>query len=1038
MTFPLEHNGIAVVGMAGRFPKAPDVERFWKNLQDGVEAISFFSAQELAESGVPPAVLDQPNYVRAKGVLEGADLFDASFFDFSPREAEVTDPQIRTFLECAWHALENAGCDPETFPGLIGVYAGMSISTYLLHIASQSRSSSLGVLRMLLGNDKDHLAPWTSYKLNLRGPSINVQTACSTSLVAIHMACQSLRNFECDAALAGGVSIVVPQKTGHFFEPGGILSSDGCCRAFDRKADGSVSGEGVGIVLLKRLEDAIENRDTVLAVIKGSAVNNDGGKKVGYTAPGVEGQAQVIAMAMAAAEIEPEALGYVEAHGSGTALGDPVEMAALAQAFQGGDNRPERVAVGSVKTNIGHLATAAGVAGFIKTVLAIRDGVLPPSLHFEEPNPRMLLEQTPFYVNTKLSPWPEENRPRRAGVSSFGLGGTNVHVVLEEAPPPSAEAPSRNWHLLLLSAKTKTALEQATKNLAEHLRASSARLDDVAFTLRAGRKAFAHRRMAVCRDTEDAINVLENRAPGRLVASAVPEKPGPIVFLFPGMGDHYLDMGRGLYEEEPYYARCIDECFGFWREHLRLDLKELAFPKEKVRKTLDAGVQTPLDLRKAFAEWNKVDVPCAQREIPLEMAQLVLFIIEHSLARLFMHWGIRPAGMLGYSLGEYVAACIAGVMSLPEALGLLAGRARLIQDLPPGAMLAVSLPESQTAPLLTSGLSIAGINGPAMCTVAGSIEEIEQLEEKLRQNKQAVFRRLSAGHAYHSSLMTPAAKGLTAIAGQIHFKPPQIPYLSNVTGTWTTSRQATDPGYWSMHLCSPVRFQQGVEELCSRMEPVFLEIGPGQMLSSLVEQHANRTRTERPVIVQSLPHSLDKQPDRAFLLQALGRLWLAGNTPDWNKVSESEICRHVPLPLYPFERQRYWIDGNVNEFLRPGNGVSPPETIGTAEHGTANGAHPRPLSSVEYVAPSTQMEQRLTEIMEEILGIRPVGIHDSFFQMGGNSLSGLRLISQLREAFGIDLSVQKLFLAPTIAALAPVVEEEILTAIEGMDEAEVS
>lgn len=1037
MTVPLELNGIAVVGMAGRFPKAPDVERFWKNLQDGVEAIYFFSAQELAESGVSLAVLDQPNYVRAKGVLEDADLFDAAFFDFSPREAEVTDPQIRTFLECAWHALENAGCDPETFPGLIGVYAGMSISTYLLHIASQSRSNSLGVLRMLLGNDKDHLAPWTSYKLNLRGPSINVQTACSTSLVAIHMACQSLRNFECDAALAGGVSIVVPQKAGHFFEPGGILSSDGRCRAFDRKADGSVSGEGVGIVLLKRLEDAIENRDTVLAVIKGSAVNNDGSKKVGYTAPSVEGQAQAIAMAMAAAEIEPDALGYVEAHGSGTALGDPVEMAALTQAFQGGDSKPERVAIGSVKTNVGHLATAAGVAGFIKTVLAIRDGVLPPSLHFEEPNPRMSLEQTPFYVNTKLSPWPEENRPRRAGVSSFGLGGTNAHVILEE-PPPLPDAPSRSWHLLLLSAKTETALEQARKNLAEHLHASSARLDDVAFTLRAGRKAFAYRQMAVCNDTADAINVLENRMPGRLLASLVPEKPKPIVFLFPGVGDHYLDMGRGLYEEVPYYARCVDECFGLLCEHVRLDLKELVFPKEKVRKTLDAGVQTPFDLRKAFAEWNKTGAPCVQPEIPPEMAQLMLFVTEHSLARLFIHWGIRPAAMLGYSLGEYVAACIAGVMSLPEVLGLIAGRARLVQKLPSGAMLAISLPESQTVPLLTNGLSIAGINGPNMCTVAGSVEEIEQLEERLRQNKQAVFRRLNAGHAYHSSWMTPAAAGLTEIAGLIPFKPPHIPYLSNVTGTWITPQQAATPDYWSMHLCSPVRFQQGLEELCDRMEPVFLEIGPGQMLSSLVEQHVNRTRTERPMIVQSLPHSMDKQPDRAFLLQALGRLWLAGNAPDWNKVSESETCRRVPLPLYPFERRRYWIDSNSNGFLRPGNGASQPETMAAAGHGPANGAHPRPLSNVEYVAPSTQLEQRLTEMLEGILGIRPVGIHDNFFQMGGNSLSGLRFISQLREALGIDLSVQKLFLAPTIAALAPVVEEEILTAIEGMDEAEVS
>ncbi|HST23140.1 MAG TPA: polyketide synthase, partial [Blastocatellia bacterium] len=466
----LSASDIAVVGMAGRFPGANSVDEFWNNLEAGVESISFFTDQELRDSGVPPSALSDPNYVKAKGVVNDVDLFDATFFGFNHREAQILDPQHRLFLECAWQAIESAGYDCESYDGRIGVYAGTSMNTYLLSLYSnRDLMESFGPLQLLIASDKDFLATRVSYKLNLTGPSITIQTACSTSLVAVHLACQSLLNGECDMALAGGVSIRIPQKSGYLYQGGGIVSPDGHCRAFDAKANGTVGGDGVGLVLLKRLEDARADHDSIRAIIKGSAINNDGAMKAGFTAPSVTAQAVVIAEAQAMARADAETISYIEAHGTATTLGDPIEVAALREAFRTSTNRKGFCAIGSVKTNIGHLDAAAGVAGLIKVVKALEEKKLPPSLHFEHPNPKVDFKNSPFYVNNTLAEWESRNGPRRAGVSSFGMGGTNVHVVVEEAPNTDTPDDARPYQLLLLSAKTDSALEAGTSNLCRYL-----------------------------------------------------------------------------------------------------------------------------------------------------------------------------------------------------------------------------------------------------------------------------------------------------------------------------------------------------------------------------------------------------------------------------------------------------------------------------------------------------------------------------------------------------------------------------------------
>ncbi|HKX32892.1 MAG TPA: amino acid adenylation domain-containing protein, partial [Blastocatellia bacterium] len=745
---------IAIVGMAGRFPGAPDLAAFWRNLCRGIESVVSLSDKELRAAGVPEELIANPRYVKTKPVLDGVADFDAEFFGISPREAEVMDPQHRLFLECAWEALENAGYDSATYSGRIGVYAGASLNSYLLNNLYPNRHllESLGVYPVLIGNDRDFIATRVSYKLNLKGPSINLSTACSTSLVAVQQACLSLLSRQSDMVLAGGVSIKVPQHEGYLYDEGGILSPDGHCRAFDAHARGTVGGSGVGIVVLKRLTDALQDGDSILAVIKGAALGNDGSDKIGYAAPSVKGQAAVIAEAYAQAGVRQETISYVEAHGTGTSLGDPIEIAALTEAF----GSPERgfCAIGSVKTNIGHLDAAAGIAGLIKTVLALQHQQIPPSLNYEHPNPGINFSDSPFYVNTKLSPWRAPDAPRRAGVSSFGLGGTNVHLVLEEFTAPPSSGPSRPFQILTLSGRTPSALETATRRLAEHFdQQPEIDLADAAFTLGVGRRDFEHRRVAICRGAAEAASLLRENDPRRILSGVSAKNERRVAFLFPGGGAQYADMAVGLYLDEPVFREQIDLCAELLRPHLNIDLRRIMYTSQQ----------------------NQPE-QAADNLLKPSLGLPALFATEYALAQLWMAWGIRPQVMIGHSLGEYAAACLAGVISLEDALALVALRGRLFEELPEGRMLSIPLSEHELRPYLDRQFSIAAINHPNACVVSGAAASIEQLEAALAET-QIESRRLHISVAAHSTLVEPILDRFRDFISRIELRPPQIPFL---------------------------------------------------------------------------------------------------------------------------------------------------------------------------------------------------------------------------------------------------------------------
>jgi amino acid adenylation domain-containing protein len=784
---------IAIVGMAGRFPGAKGVEELWRNLAAGREGITFFTAEELLAAGADPALVENPNYVRAKGILGDVDQFDASFFGLNPREVELMDPQHRVFLECSWEALENAGWDTERFPGLVGVYAGLSMNTYMIMnlLPHMELVASVDTLQASLGNDKDPVTSRVSYKLNLKGPSVTIQSASSTSLVAVHQAAVSLLQHDCDMALAGGVSIHLPETSGYIYQEGGTTARDGHCRAFDASATGFVSGHGAGVVVLKRLEDALADGDTVYAVIKGSACNNDGSMKVSFMAPSIDGQVDVYRQAWENAGLDPRTASYIECHGTGTALGDPIEIAALSRVFADGERR-NWCAIGSLKTNIGHLDTAAGVCGLIKAALALHHEAIPASLHFEAPNPRIDFAGSPFFVNTTLRPWPRGERPRRAGVTSLGMGGTNAHVVLEEAPVPVPASGSRPRQLVLLSAKSTGALERSTARLADHLRDHPDReLPDVAFTLTHGRKAFQHRRALLASGTADAVSALETLDPERILTTAPEPGDRPVAFLFPGQGAQYPGMGRGLYDAEPTFRTDVDLCCEILLPYLGFDLREALFGEGE-----DA----------------------AGRLQSTELAQPALFVVSWATARLWMHWGVRPEAMLGHSIGEYVAACLAGVFSLEDALALVAERGRLMGQMPAGAMLGIPLPEAEVLPLLGEELSLAAVNRPAVSVVSGPIAAIEELAERL-QGQGIEGRRLHTSHAFHSKMMEPMLQPFLEQVRRVRLEPPRMPFVSNVTGAWIRPEEATDPSYWVRQLRGAVRFADGAGLLLAAPHP---------------------------------------------------------------------------------------------------------------------------------------------------------------------------------------------------------------------------
>ncbi|UCH95067.1 MAG: amino acid adenylation domain-containing protein [Candidatus Aminicenantes bacterium] len=995
---------IAVIGMAGKFPGANHIEEYWNNLKNGVESIAFFSDRELLESGVHKEDIRHPNYMKAKGYITGVEYFDASFFGYSPREAEQMDPQTRVLHECVWHALEQAGYDPYAYKGAIGFYVGAQNNfpwqARVYYSGSGGAADTFNALNLV---DKDQISTRISYKLNLTGPSFQLVTQCSTSLVAVHEACQALMNRECDMALAGGISITFPPKHGYYYQEGMIYSQDGHLRAFDAKSQGTVFGNGAGVVLLKLIEEAMNDNDHIMAVIKSSFLNNDGNRKVGYTAPSLEGQAEVIKAAMDLAEIEPETIGYIETHGTATALGDYIEIEALKLAFN--SDKRQFCPIGTVKTNIGHVENAAGIAALIKTVLALKHRLIPPTLHFHSPNPKIDFESSPFYVNTELAEWKRSGSPLRAGVSNFGIGGTNAHLILEEAPSLEKSAPGRQWKMVVLSAKTETALTKATDNMRNYLQAASGiQLADAAYTLQVGRKRFQYRRAFVGSTLEEAAAALE--APDQIKAfhSTAESKP-VVVFMFPGQGAQYVNMGLGLYQAEPLFRQEIDHCFDILKPIMGDDPKEILYPAAGGGHINQTGIAQPL-----------------------------IFAFEYALAKLLMSWGIQPAALIGHSIGEYTAACLAGVFSQDQALKLVAARGQLIQKLSPGAMLTVSASEKDILPLLGGDTALAAVNTPSRCVISGPLSEIDPLQQQLKAQGYQCSR-LHTSHAFHSPMMEPILKEFQEEVERVDLKPPVIPYISNISGNWITGDEAVSPAYWTRHLRETVRFANGIKTL-GEMEmetAIFIEVGPGNVLSTFVRELF--AGDDRQKVIHLVRHPRKETADDYYLLDNLAEFWLYGGEIDWAEFYRRERRHRIPLPLYPFERERYWIDEDPparNYHLEPGKtrpgkkpGALPQEDEDKKQKKNKGALKPRPNLAVPYAAPRNPLEKTLVNNWKNYFGFEKIGIHDDFFDLGGDSLKALSVIAEMQKALKVEIPISEFFQHSSVETLAGYIDHAV-------------
>lgn len=894
---------IAVVGMAGRFPGADSVDALWENLRDGVDASVRLTEEELLESGEDPDLIADPNYVPVSYPVVGMEGFDAGFFGFSPREAEIMDPQQRHFLEVAWTALEHAGRDPARIGRSTGIFAGCGASLYLMRNLLTRPELERDVGFFLLrhtGNDKDFLATRASYLMNLGGPSVNVQTACSTSLVAVHLAVQSLLMNECDFALAGGSTFRQPHSRGYMYEEGEIVSPDGRCRTFDAEAEGTIFGSGVGAVVLRRLEDAIADGDTIHAVIKGTAINNDGSEKVGYLAPSVDAQARNMAEALAVSGVDPARIGFVECHGTATPVGDPIEVLALTQAFSASSVPQGSIAIGSVKTNLGHLDTAAGVTGLIKVVLALKHGEIPPSLHYENPNPAIDFEASPFYVGAELQSWPDRGPHRYAAIGALGAGGTNAHAVLQ-SPPASAPAPAagRPWQLLPMSARTSSALDQQGRRLAAHLTKTDQSLSDVAFTLQTGRRSFSERRFAVATTADDFIDLIEEGDPKKLPTGSVPGVDPSVVFMFAGGGAQYPGMGQDLYEGEAAYRKAVDECVRLLQPQLDWSLTGLLFPNEDDHEAAELEMRRP-----------SRSLPC-------------LFVTQYAMARLLESLGVEAEAMIGHSMGEYTAAHLAGVFSLADALALVTVRGKLFETVPPGGMLSVPLDASELVGRMPADLSIAAANAPGLCVASGPVDALDALESQLLADD-IECSRIHIDIAAHSSMLESILEDFRAFCRGVSYAAPSRPFISNLSGTWITPEEATSPDYWVDHLRHTVRFADGVETLLEKRGRVLLEVGPGRVLTTLAGLHPAHTESEPTAV--TMRHPMEKVDDVSVVLGTIGRLWLAGVEVDWEKVNGGPR-RRVSLPTYPFEHTDY--------FIEPGEpGEVPPSLARRADIGS--------------------------------------------------------------------------------------------------------
>ncbi len=980
----LPPNAIAVVGMAARLPGASTLSAFWDNLREGKESIVTLDEDDLLAEGIPEKTLANHAYVRRAALVDRIDEFDADFFGFTPQVARSTDPQHRLFLQTAWHAIEDAGYDPADIEGSVGVYATSTTSGYLLHNIMSNHDPNVvmgqgitfDMVNLSLQNDKDYLATKVAHAFNLRGPALSVQTACSSALVAVHLACQSILNGECEMALAGGASLRIPHHVGYWYAPGSMVSPTGHCRPFDVRSDGTIFGSGVGVVVLKALQDAVDDGDRIHAVIRGSALNNDGSTKMTYAAPNAAGQADVIAEAQAIAEVDASEISYIETHGTGTPLGDPIEIEGLRQAFAVSDEpRQGPCYVGSVKSNIGHLESAAGIASLIKAILCLKHRAIPATLHYTSPNPELHLDKGPFRVRSEYGPW-EWDGVLRAGVSSFGVGGTNAHVVLEEAPPVPVSTPEPGLQVLLMSARSTEALAQSRSELAAEIAGDDQlSLSDVAYTLGRRRKEKV-RMAAVVNDQQDAITVLQTPENDNVFVGEFTDNSDNsdhVVFLFPGQGAQHVGMARGLYDAEPVFAEHFDHAAAGFGDELGIDLRAEIF--EGTARNLERTDRT----------------------------QPALFTVEYALAKLIESYGVRPAAMVGHSIGEYVAGTIAGVFDIESAVKVVSMRARLMHAAPRGVMVAVALSPEAVAEHLTGDVDIAAINEPGGCVVAGSEESIKEFSDRLK-DKGVVARRVRTSHAFHSRLMDSMIPEFTGFLSRQTLREPQIPLLSNVTGTWLAASEATNPATWARQVRSTVRFSDEIDVLLGDPRRILVEVGPGGTLTASAARHPKWSTGHHAV--RLMRHHAQNRDDRDAFLLALGQLWAAGVDVDWAPLRGGQSGRLLTLPGYPFERQRHWIEHR--------------QTTWTGDAGATNGVAAESTAADAAAAAKTgksPMEATLQRIWSQCLGLPTVERNANFFELGGDSLVAIS-VAMTASNEGLDLTPQDLYENQTVAALA--------------------
>lgn len=981
-----ELEGIAIIGMEGQFPSADNVREFWQMIIAGQTADTDLTEQQLEQAGVPKHTYTQPDYVRKNYIVQHADRFDAAFFEYSPREAETTDPQHRLLLETSYAALENAGYDPSRYPGRIGTILGVGkpIYTFRNVLSQKDILDSVGVLEFYIRNEKSFAVSKIAYKLGLTGPSMAIDTACSTSLVAVHQACQSLLSYECDMMLAGGVSLNLPIYEGYQYLDGGILSRDGYCRPFDELSSGTTNGGGCGVVVLKRLQDAIEDNDHIIAVIKGSAINNDGKRKISYTAPSFDGQVSVIQDALLLSGIEPADVGYIEAHGTGTKLGDPLEMAALATAYALDQPEHAGLVVGSVKSNIGHLDIAAGVASLIKTALSLQHRVLPPTANFRKLNPAIDDKQGKMRVLSTMQAWHAPEHSRCAAVTSLGIGGTNCHLIMQEATPGLSD-PGREHQLIILSAKSPGTLHKQINNLSHHLLNNPTNLADVAFTLQVGRQQHSHRAAFVC--SKDNVQQVMHTAESKWAECKFP--PMQIAFLFPGQGSQYTSMGKQLFQQEPVFASTLEFCFSYLQQQFGFNL--------------------------ANVMWNEQSPELINQT---QFAQLSIFCLSYSYAKLLDDWGIQPDVMLGHSIGEYVAACLCGVMSLTTALQVVYHRSRLMSTAAAGKMSIVALPAEQVRQILAElqlmQCCVAVDNSAELCVIAGPEHEIAIAVATLSVN--ANCHPLHTSHAFHSVLMEPVLEGFRQVMRNVELSAPVKPFMSNLSGDVITAEQAQDPEYWVQHLRNPVRFREGIQAILQTQGTLCIEVGAGTVLSSLVRQQA----PAEVKIISCGKHAKDSSGEYETLLSALGQLWCSGVTINWQALHSQQKRLRVPLPGYPFSRTRHWLNA-PGETLPP---MSPEEEAADSE---------------QFATASQPCENWVEELIHlqwsELLGLPQISTNADFFLVGGHSLLASTLIAKLNNNLGVNLNITDIFEYPSIKSLADYI---IKSSFANADETELS